>query len=99
MTTRHRKLPIRAATQLARISWCVVKRRAFSRRTEKGGLTPNDFPNLHALEEMLLDFQAYYETIARPFAWQFTRTDLDQLLVKLARHEQHQHKAVASAAA
>ena len=62
-------------------------------------LTPNEFPDLETLQKTLLDFQAYYETMARPFAWQFTRTDLDELLVKLARHEQHPHQAVASAAA
>ena len=36
-----------------------------------------------------------YETIARPFEWKFTRADLDDLLVKLAREGQHQQKAVA----
>ena len=58
-------------------------------------LTPNEFPDLQAVERRLLEFQAYYETMARPFEWKFTRADLDELLVKLARHEQYQHKAVA----
>jgi len=58
-------------------------------------LTPNEFPDLRTVEKRLLDFQAYYETIAQPFEWKFTRADLDDLLVRLARHEQHQHKAVA----
>ena len=40
-----------------------------------------------------MDFQAYYETMARPFEWKFTRADLDDLLAKLARQEQQ--KAVA----
>ena len=39
--------------------------------------------------------EAYYETVARPFEWKFTRADLDELLVKLARQEEHPHKAVA----
>jgi len=46
-------------------------------------LTPNDFPNLNAVAERLLDFQYYWETTARPFEWKFTRQDLAQLLVKL----------------
>jgi hypothetical protein len=46
-------------------------------------LTPNDFPNLDALAERLLDFQYYWENSAQPFQWKFTRKDLDQLLTKL----------------
>ena len=56
-------------------------------------LTPNEFPDLQAVEKRLMDFQAHYETIARPFEWKFTRADLDELLAKLARQEQQ--KAVA----
>lgn len=58
-------------------------------------LTPNAFPDVQTVEKRLLDFQAYYETIARPLEWEFTRADLDELLVKLAGHEQHRNKAVA----
>lgn len=58
-------------------------------------LTPNEFPDLTAVEKRLLDFQAYYETIARPFEWKFTRADLDDLLVRLAPHERDRGKAVA----
>ncbi len=61
--------------------------------------TPNEFPDLETRQQTLWDFQAHYQTIARPFAWQFPRTDLDELLVKLARHQQPPHTAVASAAA
>jgi hypothetical protein len=46
-------------------------------------LTPNDFPSLAVLEERLLAFQDFYEAIARPFAWTFTRRDLAALLHKL----------------
>lgn len=46
-------------------------------------LTPNDFPSLKAVAERLLGFQSYYEQIARPFEWKFTRTDLQQLVTKL----------------
>jgi hypothetical protein len=47
-------------------------------------LTPNDFPNLQTLEERLLDFQAYYETLAKPFEWKFTRADMEDILAKLS---------------
>jgi hypothetical protein len=46
-------------------------------------LTPNDFSSLAVLEERLLAFQHYYEAIAQPFAWTFTRRDLATLLNKL----------------
>jgi len=58
-------------------------------------LTPNEFPDVQTVEKRLPDFQAYCETIARPLEWKFTRADLDELPVKLARHEQHRQKAVA----
>ena len=46
-------------------------------------LTPNDFADLRELEARILAFQAYYETIAEPFEWKFTRTDLRRLLDKV----------------
>ena len=46
-------------------------------------LTPNDFSSLAAVEERLLAFQDYYEAIAKPFRWMFTRRDLAALLNKL----------------
>lgn len=46
-------------------------------------LTPNDFDSLEAVADRLLRFQNYYETLATPFKWQFTRHDLDNLLQKL----------------
>ena len=46
-------------------------------------LTPNDFASLQELEERLLYFQDYYEQIAAPFEWKFTRDDLTVLLNKI----------------
>ena len=40
------------------------------------------FPTLDALAQRLLDFQYYWETIATPFQWRFTRQDLARLLQK-----------------
>ena len=49
-------------------------------------LTPNDFADLDALGERLIAFQERYEQAARPFAWKFTRHDLERLLTRLAEH-------------
>jgi hypothetical protein len=46
-------------------------------------LTPNDFPSLEAVAHRLLEFQSYYEQIAKPFEWNFTRGELQNLVAKL----------------
>lgn len=40
---------------------------------QRKALTPNDFSSLNEVEERLLHFQDYYESIATPFEWKFTR--------------------------
>jgi hypothetical protein len=50
-------------------------------------LTPNDFADLEVLAECLLAFQKRYECVAEPFAWKFTRHDLERLLSRLAEHQ------------
>ncbi len=52
---------------------------------QRKALTPNDFPSLEALEERLHGFARYYESIARPFQWKFTREDLEELLERIER--------------
>lgn len=47
---------------------------------QRKALTPNDFVSLEDLESRLLGFQSYYERIAKPFDWKFTRSDLENLL-------------------
>jgi hypothetical protein len=47
-------------------------------------LTPNDFGDLGILAQHLIAFQERYERAAEPFAWKFTRHDLDRLLTRLA---------------
>lgn len=49
---------------------------------QRKALTPNDFPSLQAVADRLLQFQQYYEAIAKPFQWKFTRDDLNALLAK-----------------
>lgn len=46
-------------------------------------LTPNDFTSLTEVEVRLLGFQEYYQSIARPFVWHFTRADLADLMRRL----------------
>jgi len=45
-------------------------------------LTPNDFSCLSEVEDRLLRFQEYYESMATPFDWRFTRDDLAKLTRK-----------------
>ena len=50
---------------------------------QRKALTPNDFSSLADVEDRLLRFQQYYESIATPFAWKFSRADLDDLVKKM----------------
>lgn len=50
---------------------------------QRKALTPNDFSSLQALEERIIGFQKYYEQIAKPFEWKFTRKDLNLLISKI----------------
>ena len=52
---------------------------------QRKALTPGDFPSLEALEERLHGFARFYESIARPFEWKFTRKDLESLLDRIDR--------------
>jgi hypothetical protein len=49
---------------------------------QRKALTPNDFSSRTEVEQRLLSFQRYYENIAKPFEWKFTRADLAQLMKK-----------------
>lgn len=46
-------------------------------------LTPGDFESLSELETRILKFQDYYEMVAKPFEWNFTREDMNKLMAKL----------------
>ena len=46
-------------------------------------LTPNDFSSLQEVQDRLFHFQTYYENIATPFEWKFTRADLDEMLNRM----------------
>jgi hypothetical protein len=53
---------------------------------QRKALTPNDFPCLETVAERLSGFERYYESIARPFEWKFTRADLNALLAQMQKH-------------
>ncbi len=50
---------------------------------QRKALTPNDFPCREAVAERLARFERYYESIAHPFEWKFTRADLNQLMARM----------------
>jgi hypothetical protein len=50
-------------------------------------ITPNDFHSLDEVETRLLEFQDYYQQIATPFEWKFTKADLNDLLDRITAHE------------
>jgi DDE superfamily endonuclease len=50
---------------------------------QRKALTPNDFRSLNDVEDRLLGFQRYYESVATPFEWRFTKDDLAALMRKL----------------
>ena len=56
-------------------SW-VNQAEIFFSVAQRKALTPNDFPNLAAVEQRLHAFARHYEQIAKPFDWKFTRADL-----------------------
>ena len=58
-------------------------------------LMPNEYPDLLTLSRALMEFQSYYERVAKPFEWKFTRQDLAEILAKLASYSALLKKAVA----
>jgi len=56
-------------------------------------LTPNELTSLTEVETQLMAFQSYYEKVATPFEWKFTKTDLHRLLAKLDDQQAKQTKA------
>jgi len=50
-------------------------------------LMPNEFDDLHAVEQQLIAFQSYYEEIATPFHWKFTKENLKMIMNKISKHD------------
>jgi hypothetical protein len=56
---------------------------------QRKALTPNDLGSLEELMARLLAFAEHYRQIAQPFAWTFTRRDLERVLARIAGREPH----------
>lgn len=56
-------------------------------------LTPNDFPSLETVTERIAAFEPYYESIAKPFEWKFTRRDLAAMLIKMPNSDTYRKAA------
>ena len=55
---------------------------------QKKVVSPNDFAGLDELSCTLLAFVDRYNQTARPFNWEFTASDLTDLLRRLSEREQ-----------
>lgn len=63
---------------------------------QRKALTPNDFSCLEAVAQRLSGFERYYESIARPFEWKYTRDDLNDLLARMRkRYDDNQLQKIA----
>ncbi|SFJ17719.1 Transposase [Streptosporangium canum] len=51
-------------------------------------VTPNDFTSLDQVKDRLTAFERRYNETARPFEWEFTPADLEDLVARIERHEQ-----------
>ena len=59
--------------------------------------TPNDFPSLEDVAKRLANFERYFESIAYPFEWKFTRSNLNALVARMhARYSQSQNLKLAA---
>jgi hypothetical protein len=64
---------------------------------QRKALTPNDFPDLQAVAARLTEFERFYESIAHPFEWKFTRSDLNAFLARMrSRYAQTQQLKLAA---
>ena len=72
----------------AEIYFSVVQRKA---------LKPSSFTSLDQIHDRLAAFETRYNTIARPFNWKSTRTDLDDLLRRIDAHDKTQPTAALAA--
>lgn len=64
---------------------------------QRKALTPNDVLDLPAVAKRLADCERYYESIAHPFEWKFTRSDLNALLARMrSRYAQTQQVKLAA---
>lgn len=49
---------------------------------------PNDFFDTNVIASVLAAFEGRYNAVSTPFDWRFGRDDLDELLARIAAHDQ-----------
>lgn len=59
-------------------------------------LTPNDFDSLAEVAQRLNEFERYYNEVAEPFGWRFTREKLNQLLRRLGSGDERPQLGLAA---
>ena len=59
-------------------------------------LDPNDFDSLAEVARRLNEFERYYNEIAEPFGWRFTREKLNELLRRLDSGDEKPRLALAA---
>jgi hypothetical protein len=52
---------------------------------------PDDFTSPDQVEDRLIAFERRYNETARPFKWESTPADLQDLLARIEQHEQKEH--------
>ncbi len=65
---------------------------------QKKVVTPNDFTSLGELSATLLGFVARYNQTARPFNWEFTASDLHDLMDRISNQQDPQDEPLPQAA-
>jgi transposase len=63
---------------------------------QRKALTPSDFISLDQIRQRPAASETRYNTIARPFSWNFTHNDLEDLLYRIDAHDNRQPHALAA---
>ncbi len=66
-------------------------------RPTKSGV-PERFFRTNAIASVLAGFEDRYNAVSQPFDWRFTKDDLNELLARIAAHEQAAPLPLAAAA-
>jgi hypothetical protein len=57
---------------------------------------PNEFTELDQIRDRVASFETRYNAVAKPFAWRFTRNDLDDLLDRIDAHQAQRSQRLAA---
>ena len=66
---------------------------------QRKAIATGDFADLEELAERILAFQDRYNATADPFDWKYNRTDLNDYLTRLRRHDPHAPEPILTQAA